>query len=147
MLIGTGVWLLILLIVLTFHYLKKIELPYGLGWWAFVFPTASVSIASLNHAVLVGQSFFAYCGLGVYLLLIAITLTVLSKTIKSFYSSSTQLLITKASLIGNGNRFIYWQKSQRLFPSNVSNKRQSEVELTERRRVRFEVLIQFWIDA
>jgi len=89
MLIGTGVWLLILLIVLTFHYLKKIELPYGLGWWAFVFPTASVSIASLNHAVLVGQSFFAYCGLGVYLLLIAITLTVLSKTIKSFYSSST----------------------------------------------------------
>ena len=86
-LIGVGVWLLILLIILTTHYLKKIGLPWGAGWWAFVFPTASVAIASLNQTVVVGQSFFAYCGLGVYLLLIAITVMVLSRTIKSFVSS------------------------------------------------------------
>jgi len=84
MLIGAGVWLLILLIVLTYHYLKRIELPYGVGWWAFVFPTASVSIASLNQAVLLDQSFFAYCGLGIYLFLITITLVVILRTIKGF---------------------------------------------------------------
>ena len=84
MLIGAGIWLLILLIILTYHYLKKIKLPYGVGWWAFVFPTASISIASLNQAVLFKESFFAYCGFAIYLFLILITSVVLSKTIKSF---------------------------------------------------------------
>jgi len=84
MLIGIGLWLLVLLIFLTYYYLSKGELPYGTGWWAFVFPTASVSIAALNQADLTGQMFFAYCGLAVYLLLIAITSTVLLKTIESF---------------------------------------------------------------
>ncbi len=84
MLIGIGLWLLILLILLTGYYFKKIELPYGISWWAFVFPTASVSIASLNQSLLTNQSFLAYCGFGVYLILIAISLIVLIKTIKSF---------------------------------------------------------------
>ncbi len=84
MLIGIGTWLLLLLIILTYHYLKKIELPYGVGWWAFIFPTASVSIASLNQADLFKQPFFAVLGLIVYLFLIAITLIVLLRTIKSF---------------------------------------------------------------
>lgn len=84
MLIGAGVWLLILLIILTYHYFKKIGLSYGVGWWAFVFPTASVSMASLNQSILANQPFFAYCGLIVYLLLIVITLAVLSRTVKNF---------------------------------------------------------------
>ena len=84
MLIGAGIWLLILLVILTGHYLKKIGLPYGVGWWAFVFPTASVSMASLNQSILSKQMFFAYCGVAVYLLLIAITLIVLYRTAKNF---------------------------------------------------------------
>lgn len=36
-LIGIDFWLIILLSMLTYHYFKKIELPYGEGWWAFVF--------------------------------------------------------------------------------------------------------------
>ncbi len=83
-LIGTGIWLFILLIVLTFHYLRKIELPYGEGWWAFVFPTASVSIASLNYSIFAKELFFAYCGLAIYLSLIIITIIVLFRTIKHF---------------------------------------------------------------
>ncbi len=92
MLIGAGIWLFILLIILTHHYLKKIELPYGAGWWAFVFPTASISIASLNQAILFNQPFFAYCGLVIYLLLIAITLVVLLRTIKSFLTKKKEVL-------------------------------------------------------
>ncbi|HHE45823.1 MAG TPA: hypothetical protein ENL05_00515, partial [Candidatus Moranbacteria bacterium] len=88
MLIGTGLWLLIILCALTHHYIRKIELPYGEGWWAFVFPTASVSLASLNYAVLTKQMFFAYCGLVVYIVLIVIATIVLFRTIKYFLTKS-----------------------------------------------------------
>ncbi len=96
MLIGAGIWLLVLLIILTYHYLKRIELRYGVGWWAFVFPTASVSIASLNQAVLFKDSFFAYCGFAVYLFLIIITLVVLLRTIKSFLLKAKGVHANKA---------------------------------------------------
>jgi len=89
MLIGAGIWLLVLLIVLTYHYFKRVELPYGVGWWAFIFPTGSVSIASLNQSVLVNQSFFAWCGLGIYCFLIIITLAVLVRTIKGFLAKES----------------------------------------------------------
>ena len=82
MLIGIGMWLLAFLIMLTYHYSKKIKLPYSEGWWAFVFPVASVSLASLNYAILTKQQFFAYCGLVVYVFLIAIATIVLVRTIK-----------------------------------------------------------------
>ena len=84
MFIGMGIWLFIILIALTCHYLRKIELPYGEGWWAFVFPVASVSLASLSYAILTQQLFFAYCGFVVYLFLIAIATIVLFRTIKYF---------------------------------------------------------------
>ncbi len=84
MLIGVSIWLLITLVILTHHYLRRIKLPYGVGWWAFIFPTASVSIASLNQAVLFEQRFFAYCGLIIYLFLIVISVIVSIRTIKHF---------------------------------------------------------------
>jgi len=58
MLIGIGVWLLILLMLLSLYYFKNIKVPFGPGWWAFIFPTASVSIASLNFAVLTRSAVF-----------------------------------------------------------------------------------------
>ncbi|HHD92584.1 MAG TPA: hypothetical protein ENL06_03130 [Candidatus Portnoybacteria bacterium] len=88
MLIGIGLWLLIILCALTHHYIRKIELPYGEGWWAFVFPTASVSLASLNYTILAKQIFFAYCGLIVYIVLIVIATIVLFRTIKYFLAKS-----------------------------------------------------------
>ena len=90
MLIGAGLWLIILLSILTYHYFKKIELPYGAGWWAFVFPTASVSIASLNQAALLKDSFLANCGLAVYLFLLVIVTIVSVRTIKAFSPSPQQ---------------------------------------------------------
>lgn len=83
MLIGIGAWLLVILILLTYDYFKK-GLPYGIGWWAFIFPTASVCIASLTYATLTGQSFFEYLGAVIYVFLLTITLIILIKTIKSF---------------------------------------------------------------
>ncbi|MBN1474605.1 MAG: hypothetical protein JW914_08325 [Syntrophaceae bacterium] len=83
MLIGIGVWLLIILILLTYDYFKK-GLPYAIGWWAFIFPTASVCIASLTYATLAGQPFFEYLGAVIYVFLLVITFIVLIKTIQSF---------------------------------------------------------------
>jgi len=82
MLIGIGVWLLILLIFLTIYYLRKLTLPYGVGWWAFIFPTSSVCLASLTLRSLINQSLFGWIGLVIYIFLIALTLTVLYRTIK-----------------------------------------------------------------
>jgi C4-dicarboxylate transporter/malic acid transport protein len=84
MLIGIGIWLLILLIILSYYYLRRIELPYGVGWWAFIFPTASVAIASLKHSAIVNQVFFGYFGLVIYVFLIIIAVIVIYRTIKSF---------------------------------------------------------------
>jgi len=83
MLMGIGIWLLMILILLTYDYFKM-GLPYGIGWWAFIFPTASVSIASLTYATIVKQSFFGYCGVVIYVFLLAITLIVIVKTIQNF---------------------------------------------------------------
>ncbi len=88
MLIGIGIWLLIILILLTYDYFKR-GLPYGIGWWAFIFPTASVSIASLTYATIVKQSFFGYCGVVIYFFLLAITLIVIAKTIQNFMVKNT----------------------------------------------------------
>ncbi|MBN1626113.1 MAG: hypothetical protein JW944_06265 [Deltaproteobacteria bacterium] len=84
MLIGIGIWLLILLIILSYYYLKIIKLPYGVGWWAFIFPTASVSIASLNQAAILNQPFFGYFGLAIYIFLLVIAVIVILRTLKGF---------------------------------------------------------------
>lgn len=84
MLIGIGIWLLILLMLLSFYYFKNIKVPFGAGWWAFIFPTASVSMASLNYAVLTRQMFFGYAGVIIYLLLLILTVVVIAGTLKSF---------------------------------------------------------------
>lgn len=85
MLIGAGIWMLVLLILLTYHYQTKIKLPYGVGWWAFVFPTASVAIASLNQAAVLDDVFFRNCGLAIYFFLVFVTLVVLIRTITNFF--------------------------------------------------------------
>ncbi len=90
MLIGIGIWLLMLLILLSFYYFRQIKIPFGVGWWAFIFPTASVSIASLNYAVYTHQLFFGYIGVIIYLLLLAITVVVIAKTLKNLTIKNEQ---------------------------------------------------------
>ncbi len=83
-LIGIGIWLLMLLLLLSFYYFRQIKVPFGAGWWAFIFPTASVSIASLNYGVYTRQLFFGYIGVVIYVLLLGLTVVVIAKTLKSF---------------------------------------------------------------
>ncbi len=94
MLIGIGVWLLILLMLLSLYYFKNIKVPFGPGWWAFIFPTASVSIASLNFAVLTRRLFFGYIGVIIYVLLLGLTVVVIAKTLKSLTTKNEHKAVT-----------------------------------------------------
>ncbi len=35
---GYGIWWVIISIIMTIHYIKRIKLPYAMSWWAFTFP-------------------------------------------------------------------------------------------------------------
>ncbi len=76
-----GLWLLVLLIMMTYHYMTFVKLPFGLSWWAFVFPTASLSIACLSYSLVANQPLFGYAGAVVYFFLLAVTAVVIIRTI------------------------------------------------------------------
>jgi len=46
---GFGIWWVIMAIVMTIHYIKRLKLPYAMSWWAFTFPLGAYVAAS--HSV------------------------------------------------------------------------------------------------
>ena len=45
---GFGLWAFILTLVISIRYLRKGGIAFSLTWWAFIFPTASYTLASYN---------------------------------------------------------------------------------------------------
>lgn len=43
---GFSVWWFIMALILVLHYLRRLDLPYALSWWAFTFPTGALGVAS-----------------------------------------------------------------------------------------------------
>lgn len=43
---GFSVWWLVMACIVILHYIRKIELPYALTWWAFTFPSGALCLAS-----------------------------------------------------------------------------------------------------
>lgn len=43
---GFAVWWFMMAIIIILYYLKKIELPYALSWWAFTFPSGALCVSS-----------------------------------------------------------------------------------------------------
>jgi len=43
---GLAAWWFIMALIIILYYIKKIDLPYALSWWAFTFPTGALSVAS-----------------------------------------------------------------------------------------------------
>ncbi len=65
-----GIWWLFMAIGLTLHYLRKLQLPYAMTWWAFIFPLGALIAGS--HAVfqVLGFSIVELIGFGLYWLLL-----------------------------------------------------------------------------
>lgn len=64
---GFSFWWFILSIIIVLHYLKNIQLPYALSWWAFTFPLGALSIASGIVSLVTG------CGICSFLYVFALT--------------------------------------------------------------------------
>lgn len=43
---GFAFWWFVLSLIILLHYIKNIQLPYALSWWAFTFPLGALTIAS-----------------------------------------------------------------------------------------------------
>lgn len=43
---GFSLWWFIMALIIILYYIRKIELPYALSWWAFTFPLGAQSVAT-----------------------------------------------------------------------------------------------------
>ncbi|UZN23607.1 hypothetical protein GM182_07075 [bacterium 3DAC] len=44
---GFGLWSYVISVLVTYHYRKNTEIPYGLGWWAYTFPLGAYTISTI----------------------------------------------------------------------------------------------------
>lgn len=47
---GFGMWIMALIVLICLHQLRRGGIPFGLGWWAFVFPLAAYTLGSQKVA-------------------------------------------------------------------------------------------------
>lgn len=43
---GFSIWWFIMGVIIILYYLRKIELPYALSWWAFTFPSGALTVST-----------------------------------------------------------------------------------------------------
>jgi len=72
---------LFLTILLLSQLPRFARLPFFLSWWAYSFPLAAMSIASMVMAQISGQAFYGYIGLGLLFTLSALVLLLFIKTL------------------------------------------------------------------
>ncbi|MBO8174271.1 MAG: C4-dicarboxylate ABC transporter [Thermococcus sp.] len=84
---GFGVWWFVMAVVLTLHYIRKLNLPYSLAWWAFIFPLGAYVSATHNVALAFKISIIDSFGFALYWLLFALWLITGIKTLKHVFFS------------------------------------------------------------
>ena len=67
---GFGIWWVIMAIVMTLHYIKRLKLPYAMSWWAFTFPLGAYVAASHTISSLFKIPLIDYIGFALYWLLV-----------------------------------------------------------------------------
>ena len=72
--------------IIIAYYIKKIELPYALSWWAFTFPTGALSVASGIAWKVTGFSIVYLFYIGSIIVLMLFWGTVFMRTIKGITS-------------------------------------------------------------
>ncbi|WP_456453702.1 tellurite-resistance/dicarboxylate transporter [Thermococcus sp.] len=79
---GFGVWWLAMAIIMTLHYLRRLNLPYSLSWWAFIFPLGAYVSATFNVGKILGLNIIINFGFALYWLLFALWIITGIKTVK-----------------------------------------------------------------
>ncbi|ADT84338.1 hypothetical protein TERMP_01363 [Thermococcus barophilus MP] len=80
---GFDVWWFVMAIILTLHYIRKLDLPYSLAWWAFIFPLGAYVSATHNVALAFKINIIDSFGFALYWLLFALWLITGIKTLKN----------------------------------------------------------------
>ena len=83
---GFSVWWFIMAALVIVHYMRRLDLPYALSWWAFTFPVGALGVASgvawkVSNFVSI-QAFYY----GVLAFLLAIWVVVLVRTLHGVIS-------------------------------------------------------------
>jgi len=82
---GFGIWWVIMAIIMTLHYIKRLKLPYAMSWWAFTFPLGAYVAASHTISSLFGIQLIDYIGFALYWLLVVFWLVTFVKTVIHTY--------------------------------------------------------------
>jgi len=83
---GFSVWWFIMALIVIAYYLRRIELPYALSWWAFTFPTGALAISTGVAWKASGFAFIHFSYIAALLFLLAVWLVVLVQTGKGVIS-------------------------------------------------------------
>ncbi|AHF80760.1 TDT family transporter [Thermococcus paralvinellae] len=79
---GFGIWWFVMAVIMTLHYIRKLNLPYSLAWWAFIFPLGAYVSATHNVALAFGIDIIDSFGFVLYWLLFGLWLVTGIKTLK-----------------------------------------------------------------
>ena len=81
---GFGVWWFVMAAILTLHYVRKLNLPYSLAWWAFIFPLGAYVSATFKVGTTFDIGAITNFGFALYWLLLAMWLITGALTLKNF---------------------------------------------------------------
>jgi len=83
-----GIWWVLIAIIMTIYYIRKLKLPYAMSWWAFTFPLGAYVAASHSIAIIFNIKLIDYIGFGLYLLLFIFWLvTILNTALYTYHGS------------------------------------------------------------
>jgi len=82
---GFGIWWVLMAIIMTLYYRKRLGLPYALSWWAFTFPLGAYVVASHSVATIFHLALVDFIGFALYFLLVFFWSITLIKTSMALY--------------------------------------------------------------
>jgi len=83
---GLSIWWFVMALVVIGYYLRRIELPYALSWWAFTFPSGALGVATGVAWKVSGFGFLHVLYVAIVIFLLVIWLLVLAQTIRGVIS-------------------------------------------------------------
>ncbi|MBO8166727.1 MAG: C4-dicarboxylate ABC transporter [Thermotogae bacterium] len=85
---GFGIWWVLIAIVMSLHYIKKLSLPYAMSWWAFTFPLGAYVAASHSISKIFNIELVNYVGFALYwLLAILWTVTFVKTAVNAYHGT------------------------------------------------------------
>ncbi|MBN2256036.1 MAG: C4-dicarboxylate ABC transporter [Deltaproteobacteria bacterium] len=85
---GSGIWWVLIAILMTLYYMRTIKLPYAMSWWAFTFPLGAYVGSCHVVAQIFRLQIVDFIGFGLYLLLVFLWSITLIRTALAVYYGS-----------------------------------------------------------